>query len=166
MEPASIIELLAPAKNYYGGKAAIDCGADAVYMAAQRFGAREAAGNAMADIERLAHYAHRYYAKMYLTLNTILYDHELEAARSIVMDAWRAGIDAVIVQDMALLEMELPPVPLFASTQTHNTTPERVKFLQETGFQRVILARELSLEQIHRIRQSIVVDLEFFVPIF
>jgi putative protease len=163
MEPASIIELLAPAKNYYGGKAAIDCGADAVYMAAQRFGARKAAGNAMADIERLAHYAHRYYAKIYLTLNTILYDHELEAARSIVMDAWRAGIDAVIVQDMALLEMELPPVPLFASTQTHNATPEKVKFLQAAGFQRVILARELSLAQIRDIRQNTAVDLEFFV---
>ncbi|MDR2449490.1 MAG: U32 family peptidase [Prevotellaceae bacterium] len=163
MEPASIIELLAPAKNYGAGKAAIDCGADAVYIAAQRFGAREAAGNPLIDIERLIRYAHRYYAKVYLTLNTILYDHELEAARTLVMDAWQAGIDAVIVQDMALLEMNLPPVPLFASTQTHNTTPEKVKFLQEAGFQRVILARELSLEQIRRIRQSTAVDLEFFV---
>ncbi|MDR0691615.1 MAG: U32 family peptidase [Prevotellaceae bacterium] len=163
MEPASIIELLAPAKDYYGGKAAIDCGADAVYIAAQRFGAREAAGNAMTDIERLIRYAHRYYAKVYLTLNTILYDHELEAARALAVEAWHAGIDAVIVQDMALLEMSLPPVPLFASTQTHNATPEKVKFLQAAGFQRVILARELSLAQIRDIRQNTAVDLEFFV---
>jgi putative protease len=163
MEPASIIELLAPAKNYGGGKAAVDCGADAVYIAAQRFGAREAAGNSMTDIERLIHYAHRYRAKVYLTLNTILYDHELEAARTLVVEAWQAGIDAVIVQDMALLEMDLPPVPLFASTQTHNTTPEKVKFLQDVGFQRVILARELSLMQIRHIRQGTAVELEFFV---
>jgi putative protease len=163
MEPASIIELLAPAKNYSGGKAAIDCGADAVYIAAQRFGAREAAGNAMSDIERLIHYAHRYYAKVYLTLNTMLYDHELEAARTLIVEAWQAGVDAVIVQDMALLEMELPPVPLFASTQTHNTTPEKVKFLQDVGFQRVILARELPLAQIRQIRRCTTVDLEFFV---
>ncbi|MDR3183878.1 MAG: U32 family peptidase [Prevotellaceae bacterium] len=163
MEPASIIELLSPAKDYHVGKAAIDCGADAVYIAAQRFGAREAAGNAMADIERLIRYAHRYYAKVYLALNTMLYDHELEAARTLAVEAWQAGIDAVIVQDMALLEMNLPPVPLFASTQTHNATPEKVKFLQDVGFRRVILARELSLEQIRRIRQCTEVDLEFFV---
>lgn len=156
-------ELLAPAKNYDAGKAAIDSGADAVYIAAQRFGAREAAGNSITDIERLARYAHRYYAKVYLTLNTILFDRELEPARKLVHDAFTVGCDAIIVQDMALLEMDLPPIPLFASTQTHNTTPEKVKFLQGAGFQRIILARELSLPQIREIRRQTTVDLEFFI---
>ncbi len=157
------LELLAPARNYEIGKAAVDCGADAVYIASHRFGARAAAGNTMGDIERLVQYAHRYYAKVYLTLNTILFDHELEEARQLVTEAYHAGCDAVIVQDMALLEMGLPPIPLFASTQTHNTTPEKVKFLQEVGFQRVILARELSLEQMAAIRAATTVPLESFV---
>ncbi len=159
----SELELLAPAKNYTTGKAAIDNGADAVYIAGPAFGAREAAGNSITDIERLANYTHQYYAKTYLTLNTILYDNELEAARKLVCDAWNAGVDAVIIQDMALLEMELPPVPLFASTQTHNATPEKVKFLQDVGFQRVILARELSLAQIAAIKAATTVDLEAFI---
>ncbi|MDR3235916.1 MAG: U32 family peptidase [Prevotellaceae bacterium] len=160
---ATAIELLAPARDVAVGKAAIDCGADAVYIAAPRFGAREAAGNAMTDVAQLVRYAHRYYARVYLTLNTILYDNELDAAQALITEACEAGIDAVIVQDMALLEMDLPPVPLFASTQMHNTTPEKVKFLQDAGFRRVILARELSLEQIVQIRAHTAVDLEFFV---
>ncbi len=157
------IELLAPAKNYDTGKIAVDSGADAVYIAAHRFGAREAAGNTMGDIERMVQYAHRYYAKVYLTLNTVLFDRELEHARKLVHDAYNVGCDAVIVQDMALLEMDLPPIPLHASTQTHNTTPEKVKFLQDVGFQRVILARELSLQQIAAIRAQATVPLESFV---
>ncbi len=157
------IELLAPARNYEIGKAAVNCGADAVYIAAQRFGAREAAGNTLGDIEQLVRYAHRYYAKVYLTLNTILFDHELEAARQLAVEAHNIGCDALIVQDMALLEMDLPPIPLFASTQTHNTTPEKVKFLEDVGFQRVILARELSLQQIAAIRAQTTVPLETFV---
>ncbi|MDR0295009.1 MAG: U32 family peptidase [Prevotellaceae bacterium] len=157
------IELLAPARNWTTGKVAIDCGADAVYIAAESFGAREAAGNTMGDIEQLVRYAHRFYAKVYLTLNTILFDQELEAARELAVEAWHSGCDALIVQDMALLEMDLPPIPLIASTQAHNTTPEKVKFLQEVGFQRVILARELPIQQIQAIREQTTVELEAFV---
>jgi putative protease len=158
-----VIELLAPAKNRETGEAAINHGADAVYIGGSRFGAREAAGNSFADIELLCKYAHRYYAKVYLTLNTILCDSELEQAREMLVRAYDIGCDAVIVQDMALLEMDLPPIPLFASTQTDNYLPEKVKFLQDAGFERVILARELSLQQIAEIRKSTTVELESFV---
>jgi putative protease len=157
------IELLAPAKNRESGEAAINHGADAVYIAGQKFGAREAAGNSMDDIEKLCKYAHRYFANVYLTLNTILYDNELEQAREMVVRAYNSGCDAVIVQDMALLEMDLPPIPLFASTQTDNYLPEKVKFLQDVGFERIILARELSLKQIAEIRKSTTIELEAFV---
>ena len=157
------VELLAPARNSATGKIAVDCGADAVYIAAERFGAREAAGNTMGDIEELLQYAHRFYAKVYLALNTILYDNELEAARELAVEAYNRGCDALIIQDMALLEMDLPPIPLIASTQTHNTTPEKVKFLQDVGFQRIILARELSLREIQAIREQTSVELEAFV---
>ncbi|MDR1405979.1 MAG: U32 family peptidase [Prevotellaceae bacterium] len=157
------LELLAPARNAACGKAAIDNGADAVYIGGPQFGAREAAGNTMADVERLANYAHRFYARLYLTLNTVLYDDELPAARRLAHEAWNAGCDAIIVQDMGWLEMDLPPVPLFASTQTHNASPEKVKFLQDAGFRRVILARELSLAQIAEIRKHTGVELEFFI---
>lgn len=157
------LELLAPAKNKEQGIAAINHGADAVYIAGPAFGAREAAANTIHDIELLCQYAHKYYAKTYLTLNTILYDHELEQARELVYQAYNSGCDAIIVQDMALLEMDLPPIPLFASTQTDNYTPEKVKFLEDVGFQRVILARELSLEQIKEISNNTSVDLEAFV---
>jgi putative protease len=159
-----VIELLAPAKNRESGEAAINHGADAVYIGGSRFGAREAAGNNFADIEQLCKYAHRYFAKVYLTLNTILYDNELDQAKEMVVCAYNAGCDAVIVQDMALLEMDLPPIPLFASTQTDNCLPEKVKFLQDIGFCRVILARELSLLQIAEIRRSTTtIELESFV---
>ncbi|MDR2423517.1 MAG: U32 family peptidase [Prevotellaceae bacterium] len=157
------IELLAPAKNRETGIAAIDHGADAVYIAGERFGAREAAGNSMNDVESLCRYAHRYGAKVYLTLNTILFDSELEQARATVIDAFNAGCDAIIVQDMALLEMDLPPVPLFASTQTDNCSPQKVKFLEDVGFRRIILARELTIKQIDEIRQASSVELETFV---
>ncbi|MDR2286368.1 MAG: U32 family peptidase [Prevotellaceae bacterium] len=158
-----VIELLSPAKNRESGEAAINHGADAVYIGGSRFGAREAAGNSFTDIELLCEYAHRYYAKVYLTLNTILCDSELEQARKMLVRAYNIGCDAVIVQDMALLEMDLPPIPLFASTQTDNYLPEKVKFLQDVGFERVILARELSLQQIAEIRKSTTVELESFV---
>ena len=163
MSKKTKIELLAPARNFSCGKAAIDNGADAVYIAGSRFGAREAAGNTMEEVEQLAAYAHRFYAKTYLTLNTILYEKELEAARQLLIDAWNAGVDAVIIQDMALLEMDLPPIPLFASTQTNNATPEKIKFLQDVGFERIILARELSLNEITAIRKATSIDLEFFI---
>lgn len=158
-----MIELLAPAKNYECGVAAINHGADAVYIAAQSFGAREAAGNSMKDIERLTKYAHRYFAKVYLVLNTILYENEIEPACAIIKQAYESGCDAAIIQDMGLLEAGLPPIPLFASTQTHNYTVEKVRFLESVGFQRVILARELSLQQIKDIRNHTTVDLESFV---
>ncbi|MCX6355182.1 MAG: U32 family peptidase [Candidatus Aureabacteria bacterium] len=157
------IELSAPAKNAECGIAAIDCGADAVYIGARKFGARAAAGNERAEIQRLVSYAHRFRAKVYVTLNTILYDRELEEAQKIAHEAYDDGADALILQDMGLLEMELPPIPLFASTQTHNDSWRKVKFLEEAGFQRVILARELSLEEIREIREHTTVDLEFFV---
>lgn len=160
---AQKLELLAPAKDLESGKAAINHGADAVYIGASAFGARRAAGNNVSDIEALAKYAHIYNARVYVTLNTILFEDELEQARKLAIALWDAGIDALIVQDMAFMEMDLPPVPLFASTQTHNFSPEKVLFLEKAGFQRVILARELSLGQIAAIRQQTTVPLEFFV---
>jgi putative protease len=159
----SEIELLSPARNRELGEAAINHGADAVYIGANRFGAREAAANSLADIEQLCRYAHRYFARVYLTLNTILYDNELDAAREMVVNAYNVGCDAVIIQDMALLEMDLPPIALFASTQMDNCLPEKIRFLEMLGFSRVILARELSLKQIAEIRKSTSIELESFV---
>ncbi len=157
------LELLSPAKNADFGIAAINHGADAVYIAAQKFGAREAAGNSMADIDQLVAYAHRYYAKVYLALNTIIYEHELEDARNIAIQAYNIGCDALIIQDMALLEMDLPPIPLHASTQTNNLDVAKVKFLEDVGFSRVILGRELSLQEIAAIHKQTSVELEGFV---
>ncbi len=157
------LELLAPAKNMEFGKAAVDHGADAVYIGPDRFGARAAAGNSVQDIETLCAYAHRYYARVYAAFNTLLFDHELAPARQLIQDLYHAGVDALIIQDMGLMEMDLPPIPIFASTQTDNRTPEKVKFLQENGFSRVILARELSLSAIEEIRSQTSVDLEAFV---
>ena len=157
------LELLAPAKNLELGIIAISNGADAVYIGANSFGARESAANSINDIEKLVKYAHRYYAKVYIAENTILYENELKAARQLAIDAYNIGCDALIIQDMALLEMDLPPIPLFASTQTNNQTLEQVKFLEDVGFERVILARELSLQQIHTISENTKIDLESFV---
>lgn len=157
------LELLSPAKDLLTGIAAISCGADAVYIGGPKFGARAAVGNPIADIERLAAYAHRYSAKVYMVINTILYENEIADAVAIAHQAWNAGVDALIIQDFGLLETNLPPIPLFASTQTNNTTPEKVKFLEDAGFSRVILARELNLKQISDIRQATTVPLESFV---
>ena len=157
------IELLAPAKNLEAGTNAIDCGADAVYIGASRFGARSSVGNSVADIEQLARYAHTYWGRVYVALNTILYDDEFPEALSLIRQLYEAGIDGLIVQDMGLLECDLPPLPLIASTQTHNVTPEKIAFLEQVGFQRVILARELNLEQITAIRAATTVELECFV---
>lgn len=163
MANKKVLELLAPAKNYEVGKAAIDAGADAVYIGAPKFGARVAVGNSLNDIERLVKYAHFFRAKVYLTLNTILFDNELAEAQKLIWDAWGIGVDAIIIQDMGILEMPLPPIPLFASTQTNNQTPDKVKFLESVGFKRVILARELDLETIKAIHKKTNVGLEFFV---
>ncbi|MBN1989825.1 MAG: U32 family peptidase [Bacteroidales bacterium] len=157
------IELLAPAKDADSGIAAITYGADAVYIGPEKFGARVAVGNSLSEIERLVIFAHQYHAKVYATINTIIYDNELEQALLLINDLYRVGVDAIIIQDLGILEMDLPPIPIFASTQTHNHSVERVKFLQEVGMQRVILARELSINEIKEISNSTSVDIEAFV---
>ena len=157
------LELLAPAKNKDIGIAAIDCGADAVYIAGPKFGARESAGNSISEIAELVGYAHKFGAKVYMVVNTILYDNELEEAAQTIRDAHKIGCDAIIVQDLSVLDMDLPPIPLFASTQTNIRTPEQAVFLESLGFRRLILARELSLEQIAQIKGSVNTDIETFV---
>jgi len=157
------IELLAPAKNLETGIAAINFGADAVYIGPEKFSARAAAANSLDDIEKLISHAHIYKAKVYATINTILYDSELEEAEKLITDLYNLGIDAVIIQDMGILEMNLPPVELHASTQTDNFDIERIKFLDSVGFPRIVLARELSLQQIREIRKETRCELEFFV---
>ena len=157
------IELLAPAKNLECGIEAIRHGADAVYIGAPKYGARAAAGNSLDDLRQLAEYAHQYGARVYVTLNTIIYDDELAEVERLVWDLYHIGIDALIVQDMALLTMKLPPIELHASTQTDNRTPEKVQFLYEQGFSQVVLARELSLDDIAAIHRACPVPLEAFV---
>lgn len=157
------IELLSPAKNLEVGIAAINHGADAVYIGGPGFGAREKVSNSIDDIEKLCRHAAIYDAKVYVTLNILLFDNELEQARKIAWDCYNAGVDALIVQDMALLMMDLPPIALHASTQCNNTTAEKVKFLEDVGFKQVVLARELSINEIKEIRSKTTVPLEFFV---
>ena len=166
------LELLAPARDRQVGIAAIDCGADAVYIAGPQFGARQAAGNSIEDIRQLCEYAHRFGARIFVALNTILYDDELEAAYRQMLAVQDAGVDALIIQDMAVLEMakrgignirEDIRIPLHASTQCAIRTPEQAAFLESLGFSRLILERELSLEQIKAIRQAVTCELEFFV---
>ena len=158
------IELLAPAKNLECGMAAVDHGADAVYIGAPRFGARAAAGNSLEDIAALVQYAHLYNVRIYVTVNTILRDEELKDTEEMIWELYRAGVDALIVQDMGLLELNLPPIPLHASTQMDNRTPEKAKFLAEAGFRQIVLARELSLPEIGKIHEAIPeVPLEVFV---
>ena len=156
------IELLSPAKDFTAAVAAIDHGADAVYMGASRFGARQAAGNSLDDIARVAEYAHRYGARLHCTLNTVLFDDELQDAERMARELIAAGADALIVQDMALREMNLP-IEMHASTQVGNTTPEGVKFLEECGFARIILERSLSLEEIRNICAATSAEVECFV---
>ena len=185
------LELLAPAKNLECGKAAIDHGADAVYIGAQRFGARAAAGNSVADIAELCRYAHQFDAKVYVTVNTIIYDDELEDTRRLLEELQQSGVDAVLVQDMALLvsryevrgtryenssyaDSNLAPrtshlvprknIEFHASTQTDNRTVEKVAWLRDLGFSRVVLARELSIDEIRAIHEAVPdVELEVFV---
>ena len=156
------IELLAPAKDLATAIDAIDCGADAVYIGAGKFGARHSATNAIADIAEAAKYAHRFGAKVYATLNTLLFDNELEEAREQALALIEAGVDALIVQDMAYYMMNLP-IPLHASTQTNCVTPEKVRFFEQMGFERVILERSLSKAAIAAIRKETDVELEAFV---
>lgn len=157
------LELLAPARNLETGIAALNSGADAVYIGAPLFGARASAGNSIRDIEQLVKYAHLYRAKVYITLNTLLQDSEMDAAVGIARQVHEAGADALIIQDPGLLLAGLPPIALHASTQMHNATPEKVLFLEKAGFKQVVLARELDLTTIRQIRQQTTVTLEFFV---
>ena len=148
------IELLAPAKNLQTGITAINHGADAVYIGAAQFGARQAAGNSIEDIAKLVEYAHIFGVKVYVTLNTIIFDEEVSEAEKLITELYNIGVDALIVQDMGILRMNIPPIPLHASTQMDNRTKEKVKFLSETGFPRVVLARELTLEEIKEIHKA------------
>jgi len=157
------LELLAPAKDLECGQAAIDCGADAVYVGAPRFGAREAAGNSIADIEKLAGYAHRMWARVYAAVNILLRDDEPAEAEHLCQQLHQAGVDGLIIQDVGLLECNLPPLPLIASTQMHNHSAERVAFWEKVGFSRAILARELDLDQIRAIRTATSIELEAFI---
>lgn len=157
------IELLAPAKNLSCGISAINHGADAVYIGGPQFGARAAAGNSLTDIEKLVAHAHLFKAKVYVALNTIFNDRELDLAVDLCHQFYGIGVDALIIQDVGLLEAGLPPIPLHSSTQMNNRTVDKVRFLEKVGFQQVVLARELSLEQIKEIRCATRVPLEFFV---
>lgn len=155
------LELLAPARNADIGIAAIDCGADAVYIAGPAFGARQAAGNSMEDIRRLTEYAHRFGARIFLTLNTILFDNELAEAERLLAEAKEAGVDAIIAQDLAV--WELTDLPVHASTQCAIRTPEKARLYEGIGASRLVLEREMSLDQIRAIRSSVNCELEFFV---
>jgi collagenase-like PrtC family protease len=157
------IELLAPAQDGPTARAAIRCGADAVYLGAPRFSAREAAGNAIPTIRDVTDFAHEYYARVYVALNTLLYDEELPVAEKTIRQLYEAGVDGLIIQDAGLLELDLPPLPLIASTQLHNATGEKVKFWEDVGLSRVILARELTLAEMREIRRQTHIELECFI---
>ena len=158
------LELLAPAKNLECGIAAVDHGADAVYIGAHSHGARVSAGNSIDDIRTLCNYAHQFGVKVYVTVNTIVYDNELADTEQMIHELYQAGADAILVQDMGILRMNLPPIALHASTQTDNRTAEKVRFLQDVGFERVVLARELSVDEIADIHRQVPdMPLEVFV---
>ena len=157
------VELLSPAKDLAIGMAAIQNGADAVYIGAPAFGARKAAANSLEDIACLTAYAHRFYCRVFVTLNTILYDHELAEAEKMIWKLYEIGVDALIVQDLGVLRLNLPPICLHASTQMHNFDLDRIRFIEQMGFQRIVLARELSLEEIRKVREAVKTELEVFV---
>ncbi|MFQ3578930.1 MAG: U32 family peptidase [Bacteroidales bacterium] len=157
------IELLAPAKNLEQGITAIKCGADAVYIAGPCFGARKAASNSFADIEKLISYANQFQVKVYIALNTILFENELKTAQEHIYTYYNMGASAIIFQDFALLQMQLPPISLHASTQTNNYSIERITWLSQIGVDRIILARELSIQQISEITNNVNTELECFI---
>ena len=157
------VEILAPAKNLLQGMLAINSGADAVYIGAPNYGARSNATNPIEDIAELVKYAHLFKAQVFVVINTILYDNELDDCQKLIHDLYNIGVDALIVQDMAIFEMDLPPIVLHASTQANNRDPKQVKFLHEAGMERIVLARELNLDQIKEIHEATDVELEFFV---
>jgi collagenase-like PrtC family protease len=157
------VEILAPAKDLIHGIAAINSGADAVYVGAPQFGARSNATNSIEDVATLVQYAHLYNVPVFVVLNTILYDNELETCRQLIWKLYDIGVDALIIQDMAIMEMDLPPIILHASTQANNRDADKMKFLADAGIKRVVLARELNLHQIKEISTATDVELEFFV---
>ena len=156
------IELLAPARDASIAIAAIDHGADAVYMGATQWGARAQAGNSVADVARVCDYAHQFGARIYVTVNTLVYDDELRDVERLIGQLWHAGADALIVQDMGLLRLDLPPIALHASTQCDLRTPAKARFLQDMGFSQLVMARELTLQEIKAIHQAVNVPLEAF----
>ncbi len=160
------LELLSPARTFDIGIEAVNHGADAVYIGGPSFGARSTADNSVQDIARLVQHAHRFHSRIFVTLNTILRDDELEPARKLAWQLYDAGVDALIIQDMGLLEIDLPPIQLHASTQTDIRTPEKAKFLQDAGLSQIVLARELTLPQIAAIRDAVDTErtvIEFFI---
>jgi len=157
------LEVLAPAKDSAIGTAAIECGADAVYIAGPRFGARVAAGNSVDEIAKLCRHAHLFGVKVYSTVNTLIREDEMADVERLIREYYEAGVDAVIVQDMNLLRLNLPPIALHASTQAVVRTPERARELEKAGFERIILERQISLDQIREIRKAVDCELEFFV---
>ena len=157
------VEILAPAKNLFQGMAAINAGADAVYIGAPQFGARTNATNPVEDIEELVKYAHLFKAQVFVVLNTILYDNELDTCKELIQELYHIGVDALIIQDMAIMEMDLPPIVIHASTQANNRDPKHVKFLSDAGMKRAVLARELNLDQVKDIAEATDIELEFFV---
>lgn len=157
------IELLAPAKNKECAFAAIDAGADAVYLGAECFGARKKAGNSLSDIAEIVDYAHKFLVRVYVTVNTILFDNELKDAEKLICKLYEAGVDAIIFQDFSFFEMNLPPVALHASTQCNNDTLDKIRFLKSMKVERVVLPREFSLDEIKAVSQNIDIDTEVFV---
>lgn len=157
------LELLAPAKNFESGRAALLCGADALYVGAPKFGARAAAGVSVEEIGRLCELAHRFGARVFVTMNTLLYEQELVEAERMATRMWQIGADALIVQDLAFLRMDLPPIDLHASTQMCTTTPEQVRFLADVGFSRVVLERASTLQEIEKLSQAADVEIEAFI---
>ncbi|GDX06314.1 U32 family peptidase [Buttiauxella sp. WJP83] len=160
---ANHLELLSPARDTAIAREAILHGADAVYIGGPGFGARHNAGNSLQDLAELVPFAHRYGAKIFVTLNTILHDNELEPARRMIHDLYQVGVDALIVQDMGVLEMDLPPIELHASTQCDIRSVEKAKFLSDVGFSQIVLARELNLNQIRAIHENVDATIEFFI---
>lgn len=157
------IELLAPAKNKECAFAAINAGADALYIGAEAFGARKKAGNSLSDIKEITDFAHKFLVKVYVTVNTIFFDSELQEVEKLIHDLYRAGVDAIIFQDFSILNMNLPPIALHASTQCNNDTLEKIKFLKDCNVQRVVLPREFSLDEIKNVTNTIDIETEVFV---
>ncbi|MDE6263473.1 MAG: U32 family peptidase, partial [Muribaculaceae bacterium] len=161
--PRYSIELLAPARNAEIGICAINHGADAVYIGASSHGARAAAGNSVEDIARLCNYAHQFGARVYVTVNTLIYPSELKEVEKLIGRLYRVGVDALIVQDPGILRLDIPPIALHASTQCDIRTPEKARFFQDLGFSQIVLPREMTLEEIRAVRAATSVPLEGFV---